>query len=156
MKIYLIRHGDAVHEDEAGSDRDRWLSARGREHARILARLLREQRVEPDAILCSPLPRAVQTAELVANGLDYIGQVIATRGLEPSAQPRVAAEILLAMGESVVVVSHEPAVSALGAFLLGRPAFPPFRTAQCFAIEGRAPTWSARPDIDSVQAYFVD
>jgi phosphohistidine phosphatase len=156
VKIYLVRHGDAVPEEDAGTDRDRWLSARGREHARILARLMREQRVEPDAILCSPLPRAVQTAELLATGLDYIGQVVATRGLEPGAQPRVAAEILAQVGEAVLVVSHEPTISALGAFLLGRSTFPPFRTAQCFAIEQRAPTWCARPDIDSVQAYFVD
>src|SRR5436309_1582525 len=66
MHIYLVRHGDAVPEEDAGSDRDRWLSARGREAARVLGRLLREQNIEPDAILCSPLPRAVQTAELLA------------------------------------------------------------------------------------------
>ena len=73
MRIYLVRHGDAVPEEDAGSDRDRWLSARGREAARILGRLLREQRVEPDAIVCSPLPRAVQTAELLAASLDFLG-----------------------------------------------------------------------------------
>ena len=28
MRIYLVRHGDAVPEEDAGSDRDRWLSPR--------------------------------------------------------------------------------------------------------------------------------
>src|SRR5436190_6893002 len=102
MRIYLVRHGDAVPEDEAGSDRDRWLSPRGREAARILGRLLREQRVEPDAIVCSPLPRAVQTAELIAQGLDYIGHISSWRCLEPAAQPRVAAGQLAATGVSIV------------------------------------------------------
>lgn len=156
MRIYLVRHGDAVPEDEAGSDRDRWLSPRGREAARILGRLLRESRVEPDAIVCSPLPRAVQTAELLAASLDFIGHIASWRCLEPSAQPRVAAQQLAASGASVIVVGHEPSISALGAFLLGRPSFPPFRTAQCCAIEDNKPTFTARADINQVQAYFVD
>ncbi|MDX2092373.1 MAG: phosphohistidine phosphatase SixA [Kofleriaceae bacterium] len=156
MRIYLVRHGDAVPEEEAGSDRDRWLSARGREHARVLGRLLREQRVEPDVILSSPLPRAVQTAELLAQSLDYLGIVTSLRCLEPSAQPRVAATEIMARGVSVLVVSHEPAISSLGAYLLSRPAFPQFRTAQCCALEDGKPTFTARADLDRVQAYFVD
>src|SRR5512140_2713987 len=117
MRIYLVRHGDAVPEEDAGSDRDRWLSSRGREAVRVLGRLLREQRVEPDAILCSPLPRAAQTAELLAASLDYLKVVVSLRCLEPSAQPRVAAEAIARAGQAVLVVGHEPAISALGAHL---------------------------------------
>ena len=156
MRIYLVRHGDAIPEDEAGSDRDRWLSSRGREAARILGRLLREQRLELDAIVCSPLPRAVQTAELLAASLDYLGAISSLRCLEPAAHPRVAGGAITAVGIAVLVVGHEPALSALGAHLLGRPAFPQFRTAQCCAIEDGKPTFTARADIDQVQAYFVE
>lgn len=156
MRIYLVRHGDAVPEEEAGSDRDRWLSGRGREAARVLGRLMLEQQVVPDAILCSPLPRAVQTAELVAAGLDFIGTIVSRRCLEPSAHPRVAAGEIHAAGRTVVIVGHEPSMSAIGAFLLNRPAFPPFRTAQCCAIEDGQPTWTARADNNQVQAYFID
>ena len=156
MRIYLVRHGDAVPEEDAGSDRDRWLSPRGREAARILGRLLRDSRVEPDAIISSPLPRAVQTAELVAQMLDYIGHIESWRSLEPSAHPRLAATNLQTLGSSVIVVGHEPSISSLGAFILGRPSFPPFRTAQCCAIEDGKPTFCARSDIDQVVPYFVD
>jgi phosphohistidine phosphatase len=156
MRIYLVRHGDAVPEDDAGSDRDRWLSPRGREAARVLGRLLRETRIEPDAIVCSPLPRAVQTAELLATSLDFLGHIASWRCLEPSAQPRVAAGLVSTVGTSVLVVGHEPSISSLGAYLLGRPSFPPFRTAQCCAIEDGKPTFTARADIGQVQAYFVD
>lgn len=156
MRIYLIRHGDAVPEEDAGSDRDRWLSPRGREATRILGRLLREQRVEPDVILASPLPRAVQTAELLAQTLDYLDVVTSLRCLEPSAHPRVAANAVMSASGSVIVVSHEPMISSLGAFLLGRPAFPQFRTAQCCAIEDGKPTFSARADLDQVVPFFLD
>jgi phosphohistidine phosphatase SixA len=155
MRIYLVRHGDAVPEEDAGSDRDRWLSPRGREAARILGRLLREQAVAVDAIVASPLPRAVQTAELLAAALDYLDPIATRRCLEPSAHPRVAAGELATFGGAVLVVGHEPSISALGGFLLGRPAFPPFRTAQCCAIEGGKPTWTARSDSGQVTAYFV-
>ena len=69
---------------------------------------------------------------------------------------RIAAGSIAATGLSVIVVGHEPSISNLGAFLLGRPAFPPFRTAQCYAVEDGKPTWTARSDIDQVQPYFVE
>ena len=156
MRIYLVRHGDAVPEEDAGSDRDRWLSPRGREAARVLGRLLREHGVVPDLILSSPLPRAVQTAELIAASLDYLDVVSSLRSLEPAAHPRVAANAISAAGGSVIVVSHEPAISAIGAFLLGLPAFPQFRTAQCCAIEDGKPTFTARADIAQILPLFVD
>ncbi|MBL0212812.1 MAG: histidine phosphatase family protein [Myxococcales bacterium] len=156
MRIFLVRHGDAVPEEDAGSDRDRWLSPKGREHARILGRLLREQGITPEAILCSPLPRAVQTAELLAHALDFFGVITSLRCLEPSSQPRVAANEIRAVASPVIVVSHEPAISNLGAFLLGLPAFPQFRTAQCCGLEEGKPTFSARPDLGLVQPLFVD
>jgi phosphohistidine phosphatase len=155
VRIYLVRHGDAVPEEDAGSDRDRWLSPKGREAARVLGRLLREQGVAPDAILSSPLPRAVQTAELIASALDYIGTITSRRCFEPSAHPRVAAQEITNAGGSVLIVSHEPAVSTLGAFLLGLPAFPSFRTAQCCAIEDGKPTFTARADLATIQTLLV-
>jgi phosphohistidine phosphatase len=156
VRIYLVRHGDAVPEEDAGSDRDRWLSARGREAARILGRLLREQAVAVDAIVSSPLPRAVQTAELLAAALDYLHPIVTRRYLEPSAHPRVAAEELAELGGSLLVVGHEPSISSLGAFIIGRPAFPTFRTAQCCALELGRPTWTARADTGQILPLFAD
>jgi phosphohistidine phosphatase len=156
VKIYLVRHGDAVPEEDAGSDRDRWLSPRGREAARILGRLLREQAIEPDAFVASPLPRAVQTAELLAQSLDYLGPVLSRRCLEPGAQPRVAANEIMAAGAQVVVVGHEPSISALGAFLLGVPSIPSFRTAQCCAVDNGKPWFVARADLAQVAVFQID
>jgi phosphohistidine phosphatase len=156
VKVYLVRHAEAVPEDHALRDEDRWLTARGREAARGLARLLREQQVEPDAVLSSPLPRAMQTAELLADGLDFLGVVEVSPLLRPGAHPRKAAEELAAKGLSVLVVGHEPQMSSLAAFLLGQPAFLPFRTAQACAIEDGAPTFTARADIMQTQALFVE
>jgi phosphohistidine phosphatase len=156
MRVILVRHAEAVPEEDAGSDRDRWLSMRGREMARGLARLLREQEVAPDAVVASPLPRAIQTAELLAAGLDYLGSIESWRCLEPGAHPRVAATEIAAKNCTLVVVGHEPSISALGAYLAGRPAFPTFRTAQACALDGTRPVFTARADVMAVSALFLD
>ena len=156
MKLYLIRHAEAVPEEAAGSDHDRWLSRRGRDAARGLARLLREQDVQLDALISSPLPRAMQTAELVAAGLDYLDEIVTVPALAPGCHPRRVAEQLAALGAAVAVVGHEPGISGLGAFILGRPAFPPLRTAQCCALDRGVPTFTARADLMQVQTLFLD
>lgn len=155
MKVFLVRHAEAVPEDHALRDEDRWLTGRGREAARGLARLLREQAVEPDAVVSSPLPRAMQTAELLADGLDYLGVVEVLPSLRPGSHPRRAAEELVTRGLAVVVVGHEPQISSLAALLLGQPAFQPFRTAQACAIVDGAPAFIARADLMQTQALFV-
>lgn len=152
MRLYLVRHGEAVAEEQAGSDRDRWLNARGREQVRGLAKLLRETGVVPALIVSSPLPRAVQTAELLGNGLDYLGELAVRRALEPSAQPRVMLNELLSLGTDIMVVGHEPNISALGALIVGLPSFQPFRTAQCCGFERQQPTFLARGDLMQVVA----
>jgi phosphohistidine phosphatase len=156
VKIYLVRHAEAVPEEAGLRDEDRFLTSRGREAARGLARLLRENRVEPDVLLSSPLPRAMQTAELLADGLDFLGVVEVLPCLRPGSHPRIAAEELVRRGDAVVVVGHEPQISSLGAYLLGRPSFPPFRTAQACAIEDGAPTFTARSDVMQTRALFVE
>jgi len=147
VRIYLVRHGDAVPEEDAGSDRDRWLSSRGREAARVLGRLLREQSVVPDRILASPLPTRGPDRRAPAASLDYLGVISSLRCLEPAAQPRVRRHRRSRRaGEAVLVVSHEPAISALGAFLLGLPRFRSFaprsaaRSSTASQHSPRAPT----------------
>jgi phosphohistidine phosphatase len=157
LKLILVRHAEAVGEEDAGSDRDRWLSGRGRESARRLAQLLLGQNIAPTTMVSSPLPRAVQTAEILAAALEYFGTIESWRCLEPGAHPRVAAGDLAACRPGVVIaVSHEPTISQLGAFVLGRPSFPPFRTAQACAIVDGRPDFTARADVNQVQALFVD
>lgn len=67
--VFLIRHGAYEHrpslQGEAASDLG--LSELGRQQARALRdRLVRTQEIQADALFCSTLPRARQTAELIA------------------------------------------------------------------------------------------
>ena len=60
MRVYLIRHGHAVDAEGNLSDEQRYLSKKGRKALREIGRVLKESGVEFDAIVTSPLVRAVQ------------------------------------------------------------------------------------------------
>ena len=146
MKIYVIRHAHAVPEGPALADEHRYLSVRGREVARAVAVALRDRGVLLDAFYTSPLVRAVQTAELMAEALGYTGEVRTLPALAPGVPPRVVAERASQLGNALALVGHEPGISALGAELVGRPSFPQFRPGQVCAIESGTPLWSFNPE----------
>src|ERR1017187_8054270 len=67
MKLHLVRHGTA--SSVAPTDAERELTSDGREEARIAGAALAELDVSASYILSSPLVRARQTAEIVAEAL---------------------------------------------------------------------------------------
>jgi len=118
MKLYLMRHG---HADWPGWDRpddERPLTKKGRAQMAAVAEALVARGVAPGAVLCSPLPRAQQTAAIVAAALGLAAVV------EPSLAPGFgAAEIarLLAAHPAgdLMLVGHEPDLSEAVAALSG-------------------------------------
>ena len=78
MPIFLlIRHGQTDYVDEALAGRiDAPLTAQGHQQAQHLAMVLREQPVR--AIYCSPMCRAVQTAQPLAEALHLFVETDAT------------------------------------------------------------------------------
>ena len=70
LELYLLRHAHAGQPaDWAGDDAERPLTAKGRRQATALGLFLTERAVAPDAIVSSPLLRALETARLVADAL---------------------------------------------------------------------------------------
>jgi len=107
MKLFLVRHGIA--EEKAATDGWRMLTRKGRRRFHKTAREFgRSQRV--DAILTSPLVRALQTAEILAEHVDYREM----RVLEELASGHAAREMLAAVAKaagrsaSVALVGHDP------------------------------------------------
>src|SRR5665213_1824210 len=66
MLLYLVRHGDA--DTPAESDDDRVLSKKGIRVTIAMAQLLKRAEFDaPEIIITSPLPRAEQTARIMAD-----------------------------------------------------------------------------------------
>lgn len=127
MQLLLLRHGIAEARDPAGGreDADRVLTPEGRDKVRQVARGLRRLNVAPDLILSSPLARARQTAEIVAEVLRLSERV---RFSDHLATSGAHAELIRELRgwepapETVLLVGHEPDLSELtGLLLTGRP-----------------------------------
>jgi len=137
MRVTLIRHGEAG--DDAPRDEDRSLTKKGRSDVRRVGRALARGGVRCDAVVSSPLVRAVQTAEMIAAAIDYHGRVTVSDHLEPEAPPEGAVSLLATLEtlgkKSVALVAHEPILSGIAARLLRAGRFPALRKAEAIRLK---------------------
>ena len=135
MAIFLVRHGDAI--GASGLDEHRALSVRGREETRALGLALAERIGGFDRVICSPLVRAVQTAELLAAAIGFSGMVEIEPAMEPEGDPD-ASVARIALPGRVLAVTHEPIVRRIASRLTSKPSFPAFRTSTgCWIEDGK-------------------
>lgn len=140
MRVILIRHGDAVTSSPLG-DHGRPLSIAGRGQVKATGRALADRGVHPSRVWCSPLVRAVQTAELVVAALEFEGVVEAQDELYPDSpiEPLVRALAGLGPEESVVVVGHQPYMSTAVSMLLNL-AVSSFATGAAYGLRVSGPS----------------
>jgi phosphohistidine phosphatase len=123
MKLYLLRHGIA---EETGHgdpvrDRERRLTPEGAERVHEIARGLRRLGVKPEVILTSPLVRARQTADIVAEVLGLGDRLEETEhlGVPPDSTALVRQiSKLRPRPDAVMLVGHEPHLSEFAALLI--------------------------------------
>jgi len=151
VQVFLIRHAAAVDETLQLRDPHRHLTAHGRTQARALGDRLRWHDCTPTHVWSSPLVRAVQTAELVLAGIgcDVPVEVVTDLAPDGSARDLVAAVRRLPAIAHVVLVGHEPALSGIGALLVGARDFVALDKAQAARIDGSTLRWRFAWDADA-------
>jgi phosphohistidine phosphatase len=124
MEIYLLRHAIAEDATPGQPDSERSLTGEGRDKLRRVLKRARQADVAPTLIASSPYRRAVETAEMAAQALNYEHRLVQSQALVPDASPHdLWDEIRTYRAESAILLaSHEPLMSAAVAFLLGCPA----------------------------------
>ena len=122
MNLYLMRHGIAVAADEPGinSDNERPLTSKGVKRQRRAARGLARLNIAFSSVLTSPVLRARQTAEIVAQYLGLEAKLEEISGLAPESSVE---HLMLGLTrfhdqENVLLVGHEPLLSDTASFLL--------------------------------------
>lgn len=122
MEIYFLRHGIAAERGaHGGSGEERALTTKGRRKVRRVAEAMRTMKLSFDAILSSPLVRALQTAEIVAESLRLKKRLQVTEHLAPGAS---IAKLFSQMSslqparDTILLVGHEPDMSWLASRLL--------------------------------------
>jgi phosphohistidine phosphatase len=123
MRIYLVRHSDAVDRVPPMPDAARYLSSRGRVSFREMARRFRDAGGLPTRIFTSPLVRAVQTAEILSETLRYEGDVIPDPRLSPGFDVAKLGSVLddYPSEREIVLVGHEPDLGDIVTHLLSLP-----------------------------------
>jgi len=123
LKVYFIRHAQAMERSAELTDEHRNLTCRGRKRFRQVAACLKKQGIDPDVIVTSPKVRAVQTAEILAETLHFNGEVRISPDLATGPDPGVLENLLRANGvaRELVIIGHEPALGKVIGTLLHLP-----------------------------------
>ncbi len=120
MKIYLLRHGIATEREDPGTDSQRPLTSKGRDHMEKISAALKELKLKPDLILSSPYVRADQTATIFAKEFNMKKKLQYTDLLTPEADPRALIDAIQKdyQVDELVLVGHYPNMGLLlNAFL---------------------------------------
>jgi phosphohistidine phosphatase len=122
MNLYLMRHGIAVSADQPGieSDSARPLTPKGIKRIRRVARGLRRLGISFDALLTSPLLRARQTAEIVADtlGLETRLEELSELTPENSVDHLISGLARFHDRDDILLVGHQPLLGHLFSFLI--------------------------------------
>lgn len=123
MKLHIVRHAAAVERTVDIPEEQRYLTPEGRAFFRKTARTMLQKNVKPGLILTSPLVRAVQTADILAETLSYDGPLQVVDELSPGfgmGELRKVLDTFPAVQE-LVLVGHEPDLSRVISDLLALP-----------------------------------
>jgi phosphohistidine phosphatase len=114
MIVYFLRHSSAgQHKLSPKQDEKRPLDDVGERQACDIGRALAALGVEVEAIVSSPLTRAMQTAEIAAKEFGHKDNVVAHGAMRPEADYDQFHELLAQYGnrKAILVVGHNPSIT---------------------------------------------
>ena len=114
--MYLVRHAEA---EPGNPDELRGLTPHGVKQAKELGRKFARRGIRPDAVVSSPLVRARQTAEAIAAAVGASAQT--DDRLAPGAGVDELRAVVDCLGETVVIVGHQPDCGQIAAAVSGGP-----------------------------------
>ena len=122
LELYLVRHGIAAERGpEYPDDSKRPLTSEGISRFRKETKALAALDVDIDQIISSPLVRAKQTAEILAQAVPSHPSIEMSDALAPAGTPAaVFQELAKHMRKArIALVGHEPNIGELAARLIG-------------------------------------
>ncbi|MGH9359468.1 MAG: phosphohistidine phosphatase SixA [Terriglobia bacterium] len=120
--LYLMRHGIAVDRSGSLDDAKRALTPEGKLKLRAIAKGLESIGAGFDWIVTSPLQRAMETGEIIAESIAAAAPRDLCEALAPGSESAQQVIAFLAKRRdrtSVLMVGHEPGLSSLAAELAG-------------------------------------
>ena len=112
-RLIVVRHGIAIPRETPGvPDEDRPLTPKGERRIQQVARGLKALDLDPERIVSSPLPRALRTAELIAEVLDRSQRIETSEMLRPEATgSSLRTWLETRLDDSLMIVGHNPSLT---------------------------------------------
>lgn len=118
-RLVLLRHASAQGK-AGGPDFDRVLTPAGRDEARTMGRWLLREGLQPDRVVSSPAPRALETAILACQGIAVERDDIVTDpALYDCTPTTLLRRVATYAGTTVLVVGHNPSLESVAIHLTG-------------------------------------
>lgn len=138
-------------------DHDRPLNARGKADSPKMARALKALEFMPDLILSSSAVRARTTAETIAKGISYTGEVRIDPKLYETGHGMIVGMLqnLPSDVHQVMIFGHNPILENLAAYLLQMSATITIPTSGMVAIETPIREWSSLKPGDCSLLWFL-
>ena len=156
--LFIVRHAMARSTEAGKKDIDRLLSSEGMQQSSRLGVYLAKMNTTISAIICSSAARAVQTAELIADQLNYDITKISTEEDLYEASVRILfskISELNAEWNDVIVVGHNPVLSYFVEYLTGHH-FEGMEPGSLVKISSTAKNWTqVSQDNSSFEFYVV-
>lgn len=135
--LLLLRHAKSSWSEPGRRDFDRTLNERGLRAAPLVGAFMRERKLQPDIIFCSPAERAKRTASLV---VEAAGWRVAPRYDERIYEADTSRLLEVLAGASagagvVLLVGHNPGMGELIARLTGEARRVPTAALACIVLE---------------------
>jgi len=115
-RLFLIRHAKSSRDDPALADKDRPLNDRGKRDAPKMGALLAKRRVKPNLILSSSAVRALDTAEIIAEKIDYKRKNIRVEDRLYAVEADKLLDVIRRLGDEldcVMLIGHNPELTEL-------------------------------------------
>jgi phosphohistidine phosphatase len=119
MQLYFVRHGIAEDYAEGKTDAERALTRDGIARTKVTAHALHQAGVKPRRLYSSPLVRAHETAQIIAEEMGI--KVTVRKALAPGFDVAAVANLIggLRADDRVMFVGHEPDLSSIISRLIG-------------------------------------
>jgi phosphohistidine phosphatase len=152
MNLYFMRHGIAADRADGGAgsgDRERPLTPKGVKRMHRAANGLVTLSLSFDRILTSPLERARQTANIVAQTLHLEKQLAEIEQLCPDqlVKDLISGLVAYSGAKNILLVGHEPLLSSTVSYLLSGKAGAEIQFKKgglcCLLVDGMPPQKSA-------------
>ncbi len=142
--LLLVRHAKSSWDDVALPDKERPLADRGKRDAPMMGERLAKRQVKPDLIVSSPARRALSTAEIIANELNYKTEDIVVDERLYATETEILLDVIGELSDTlkcVMLFGHNPEFADLAQRLSNQPVLMPTCAVAQFTFESTS--WSS-------------